>query len=84
MWDDVCPFHMSTLRQAYLVSGPLCNPRVGSVRCFAALIDEACMNVCCTTLFLNELVSSVVGRPDVTAEAGRLGLMGREPRRREY
>jgi len=50
-----------------------------------SLINEACVNVCCTTLLSSELVGPLVCKHDrVTREAGRVGLMGRDQGRRGY
>jgi len=50
-----------------------------------SLINEACVNVCCATLLLSQLVAPLVCRYNrVTREVGRVGLMGRERGRRGY
>ena len=44
-----------------------------------SLINEACVNVCCATLLLSQLVGPLVCRHDrVTREVGRVGLVGRD------
>ena len=50
-----------------------------------SLINEACVNVCCATLLLSQLVgpASVQARSS-NREAGRVGLVGRDRGRRGY
>jgi len=81
------PFHASVLRSASQV-GPM-HKAAGMGKLINAallsLINEACVNVCCATLPLSQLVSPLVCRHDrVTWEVGRVGLVGRDRGRRGY
>ena len=50
-----------------------------------SLINEACVNVCCATLLLSQLVGPPVCRHDrVTREVGIVGLVGTDRGRRGY
>ena len=82
------PFHASMLRPA---SHPGPAHEAGEVgklvnASLLSLINEACVNVCCTTLLLSELSSALlVCRHDpVIREAGHIGLVGRDRGRRGY
>jgi len=75
------PFHTSMLRPASQ-AGPMHEATgVGKLvnAALLSLINEACVNVCCTTLFSMNSSAPLVCRHDrITWEAGRVGLVGRD------
>ena len=81
------PLHASMLRPASQ-AGPMHESTgVGKIvnAVLLSLINEVCVNVCCTTLLSSELVGpAYVQAQSSSREANHVGLMGRDPGRRKY